>query len=248
MSEQFAIISAKALRDTRLSNLQIRILAVLSTFANKEGRCCVLQETLAGYCNCTREAVSRNFETLKDLGYIEIIRNRGASTYFVNYDFRRDSRVTTDVIPESQQMCAENHNRCDSRVTYNNNIYQYVSNKEKKEKEKEKCAPVCENLKPVPEESPVTEADIERWQEVEREMQEVFTKSEMAWIHSLEIFKDDRFFVCIPTRFIKDRLSGFDFESRFAALESVRGLEYQIINGYVGLPEENRVNNFLMEA
>ena len=72
MSEQFAIIPAKVLRDTRLTNAQLRLLCVLSTFADINGSCYPLVSTLATACGCSCRYVQYGLQALQALGYISI--------------------------------------------------------------------------------------------------------------------------------------------------------------------------------
>lgn len=72
MSDQFAIIPACVLKDTRLSNAQLRLLCVLSTFADITGSCYPLISTLATACGCCDRCVQVNLRYLQSLGYITI--------------------------------------------------------------------------------------------------------------------------------------------------------------------------------
>ena len=72
MSDQFAIIPARVLKDTRLTNAQLRLLCVLSTFADIDGSCYPLVSTLANACSCSGRTVQRSLRQLQALGYISI--------------------------------------------------------------------------------------------------------------------------------------------------------------------------------
>ena len=87
-----------------------------------------------------------------------------------------------------------------------------------------------EENKDIAEQSPVTEADLERWTEIERQMNEEFTPLEMSYIRAFEFWKDYNGKILITSsNFCIDKAESFDFARRFAALESVRGLEFEIL-------------------
>lgn len=72
MSEQFAIIPAVVLKDAQLSDKQLRLLCVLSTYANREGWCYPKQNTLAKDCQCSDRQIRRDIQRLIDLGYVTV--------------------------------------------------------------------------------------------------------------------------------------------------------------------------------
>jgi len=69
---RFSILQAKAVSDQRITNAQFRSLAALGMYGDKEGWCFPKLQTIATMLGKSRQAVSRDLQILKELGYIQI--------------------------------------------------------------------------------------------------------------------------------------------------------------------------------
>lgn len=93
MAGRFGILPARAIEDVRLSHSALRMLGVVSTFADKEGWCWPSQTTLGSRMAITQQAASRLLTQLEKLGYIESRRQykkdgfETTKLYRVVYDF-----------------------------------------------------------------------------------------------------------------------------------------------------------------
>ena len=107
MSEQFAIIPAIVLKDARLSDKQLRLLCVLSTYSNKEGWCFPRQNILAKDCKCSDRQIRRDLKGLIDLGYVKVYPQynsthlRLRNLYRIRYDTPIGHMCPYDRIPVS---------------------------------------------------------------------------------------------------------------------------------------------------
>lgn len=94
MSEQFAIIPARVLKDTRLTNAQLRLLCVLATYADVCGRCYPSQATLAVECNCCERAIRSQLSELVKYGYVKVVRyifsGKTRNYYYILYNSKRN--------------------------------------------------------------------------------------------------------------------------------------------------------------
>lgn len=68
---RFGAVPTRAIRDPRVSDAQLRVLAELATYADPEGWCNPKQTTMAkNLGGVTRQAISKHVRALVDLGYI----------------------------------------------------------------------------------------------------------------------------------------------------------------------------------
>jgi helix-turn-helix protein len=68
---RFSIIQAKAVRDPRVSDAQLRVLNALGMYSDKDGWCYPSQSTLAEDINRSRQTVNGYVADLVELGYVE---------------------------------------------------------------------------------------------------------------------------------------------------------------------------------
>lgn len=94
LSGRFGIVPATAVTDPQLGAVTFRVLAVLSTFADREGWCWPKQQSIGDRMGgMSRQAVARHLRDLEGLGYIESshrYREDGGETsklYRLLYDF-----------------------------------------------------------------------------------------------------------------------------------------------------------------
>lgn len=69
MSEQFVVIPTRVITDN-ISDGLLRLLCVLSTFADESGSCYPSVKKLATRCHCTERSVQRNLALLIERGYV----------------------------------------------------------------------------------------------------------------------------------------------------------------------------------
>lgn len=72
MTRRFSILQSGAVSDKNISDAQFRTLAALAIYGDKDGWCYPKLMTLAKLLGKSRQAVSRDIQALKKLGYIEI--------------------------------------------------------------------------------------------------------------------------------------------------------------------------------
>lgn len=72
-NQRFSIVPASAVSDTRLSNGAFRTLNALGVYGDKNGWCWPSLARLAAMLHKSRQAVSKDLQQLKDLGYIRIV-------------------------------------------------------------------------------------------------------------------------------------------------------------------------------
>lgn len=71
-SGRFSIFPARALDDRRLGNAAISVLALLGTYADRDGWCWPSVSTMAKRLGSTRQAVSKQLRVLESSGYLNI--------------------------------------------------------------------------------------------------------------------------------------------------------------------------------
>jgi hypothetical protein len=81
-SGDLAIIPAAAVFDRRLSHADVRVLAALSTYANKEGKCWPATTTLASRTGMSKRHVRTCLRSLERGGYIETKTRPGQSSMY----------------------------------------------------------------------------------------------------------------------------------------------------------------------
>jgi hypothetical protein len=81
-SGAFSIIPAAAVFDTRLSNADIRVLAALGTYADKQRRCWPAVPTLARRTGMSARHVYRCLEALAQSGFVAIESRSGQSNLY----------------------------------------------------------------------------------------------------------------------------------------------------------------------
>lgn len=75
-----AIVPAVAVDDVRVSPAMLRVLVALASHADSAGACFPKVETLAARLGMWRQNVSTHLQQLERLGYVSIMRRRGAET------------------------------------------------------------------------------------------------------------------------------------------------------------------------
>ena len=81
-SGDLAIFTAVAVFDLRLSNADIRVLAALSTYAGKDGKCWPATTTLAQGTNMSKRYVLTCLQDLRKFGYVTIKKRPGTSSLY----------------------------------------------------------------------------------------------------------------------------------------------------------------------
>lgn len=69
---RFSILQSRAVEDKRISNSQFRTLAALGVYGNKDGWCFPKLATLAQTLGKSRQAVSKDIQSLVEFGYVEV--------------------------------------------------------------------------------------------------------------------------------------------------------------------------------
>lgn len=89
---RYSIIPTAALEDDRLTAQELRILATLGSFLDKNYECFPSQATIAERAKCSRQTVNKALQHLADYGYIQVIgSHRGGLKRALRY------RVILDV-------------------------------------------------------------------------------------------------------------------------------------------------------
>lgn len=83
---RFAIVPATVFDDRRLTPHLRDMLALMSTYADRQGWCWPAQETLARQLGLHRTTVNYHIQKLVELGYLEAKRRMGSSLYRLIYD------------------------------------------------------------------------------------------------------------------------------------------------------------------
>ncbi len=81
-SGDLAFIPAAAVFDLRLSNADIRVLAALSAYADKEGRCWPATPTLADRTGMSERHIRTSLRNLETFDYIETEKRPGQSSMY----------------------------------------------------------------------------------------------------------------------------------------------------------------------
>ena len=81
-SGDLAIIPAAAVFDRRLRNADVRILAALGSFADRDGRCWPAESTLADGTGISERHIRDRLHVLEDVGYVQIERRPGLSNIY----------------------------------------------------------------------------------------------------------------------------------------------------------------------
>ena len=71
---RFSILQSRAVEDARISNSQFRTLAALGTFGDKDGWCFPKLATIGKMLSKSKQAVSKDLQSLCELGYVEITK------------------------------------------------------------------------------------------------------------------------------------------------------------------------------
>ena len=235
--------------DKNLSDKALKVLCVLSTYINNTGFGWPKQKTLAERCNCGRLTISRAIKELIDAGYVTATNlyredeGQTVNAYSITYNKKGDvSKMIHRCIKNDTGGCIKNDTGGVSKMIHMELDPIELDLNFKKFK-KSACART--HAREVEEhneyEDQINETDEERFIEIEREMHEVFTKrEEWLWIKAVEFWKigSNEYHVYTGTQFITEKLQDFDFEGRFLAMESVRGLEFTFGTNFYDLPAE----------
>lgn len=102
---RFAIIPARAFDDARMDSHLRDVLALLSTYADREGWCWPGQETLGNRLGLSRTTVNGYIRRLQQLGYLEARRRQAGCLYRLLYDLDVGG-ADTRCRPDQHQMSA----------------------------------------------------------------------------------------------------------------------------------------------
>lgn len=89
---RFSILQARAVKDKRISDSQFRTLAALGMYADQDGWCYPLLQTLGNDLGKSKQAVGRDTIALRKLGYLEVRArfdkdgSRRSNLYRLKYD------------------------------------------------------------------------------------------------------------------------------------------------------------------
>lgn len=118
---RYSLFAARAVFDPRLTATDVRVLAALGTYSNKQGWCNPKQATVAIRVGVSRTTVTASLKRLMETGYVEtthqVVAGRGqtASKYRVILDLEPLSATTTpgaDVELDDSPVSVEPTPRC----------------------------------------------------------------------------------------------------------------------------------------
>ena len=69
---RYSIFAARAVFDPHLTAIDVRVLAALGTYSDRQGWCFPAQSTLAERCNVARQSVVASIKRLAEFGYIQV--------------------------------------------------------------------------------------------------------------------------------------------------------------------------------
>lgn len=104
----FAIIPTKVLKDKSLSNIELRLICVMSTYVNEDGYCYPSINKLAEDCGCGKLTIIRGIKRLEEAGYVcksRLQRKDGGNAsnlYYINYNPEKaihTPSITDDTTP-----------------------------------------------------------------------------------------------------------------------------------------------------
>lgn len=107
MPGRFAILPSSLVADRRIGDAAFRVLAALSTYADRDGWCWPSQQTLASDVGTSRRSVRTQLDVLEEAGYVESSRriradgSESSKTYRLLYD-RDHWRPTRQSPPASE--------------------------------------------------------------------------------------------------------------------------------------------------
>lgn len=92
---RYSVIPTAALEDERVSATELRVLAVIGSFLDKDLQAFPKQSTIAERAKCSRQTVNKSIKNLADYGYLSIIGSakgglKRALRYAVNLDVKLD--------------------------------------------------------------------------------------------------------------------------------------------------------------
>ena len=76
MSKRVSIIPASAVFDDRVSPSALRVLSVLGSYTDANGRCIQSLSSIAKDLKCTKQAIAKQIKALSDAGYLEVTTRR----------------------------------------------------------------------------------------------------------------------------------------------------------------------------
>lgn len=103
---RFGVVSTAAIRDPNVTAAQLRVLAEIATFADKDGWCVVRQQVVGDHLGISQQAVGKHVKALVALGHLLTEARYGddgsrrASRYCVRLDPPTTSEVVTPTTPE----------------------------------------------------------------------------------------------------------------------------------------------------
>jgi DNA-binding MarR family transcriptional regulator len=126
---RYSVIPTQALEDDRVSATELRVLAVIGSFLDKDLQAFPKQATIAERAKCSRQTVNKAVKNLADYGYLTILGSpkgglKRALRYAVNLDVKLDdieaeavvfpdvkkgdndvSKIDNDVKPRGDNRC-----------------------------------------------------------------------------------------------------------------------------------------------
>lgn len=120
---RYTIFAARAVFDERLTPFDIRVLAALGTYSDKQGWCYPSQGEIARRCSMSRQSVNTSLKRLTDAGYVQTTpqvteRGRQVSVYRVLLDIQAPESALEAADPAGAQVIDLSAvNEMDSRVS-----------------------------------------------------------------------------------------------------------------------------------
>lgn len=96
MPSRYAVVSADAISDPRLTDGDVRVLAALGSFANPQGECFPSVRAIAQRAGKATRSVHRSLNALEGCGYVERVNRWGRSSVYVVKLDTPDTTVTPD--------------------------------------------------------------------------------------------------------------------------------------------------------
>lgn len=250
----FSIIPAKVLKDKRLTDKQLRLLCVLSTYLNESGYCFPSMARLADDCGCDKRTVIRNLKALVSFGYVCKHTTYGkaggysANLYYIHYEPEINENSKSD------EVIRVIHNPSDTSVTtpsdtsdttlvtpvspklYIENYISYSKNKNR----------ACAQFANENEKEKLSEGDRRVFSDWYFALKnEIGDKQAEKAINALEIKKNkQKIMLIVPTLFLEGFLNELGFFDAYDKLDSVfadRGIELVKRAGIAGIDIKQQV-------
>lgn len=250
----FSIIPAKVLKDKRLTDKQLRLLCVLSTYLNESGYCFPSMARLADDCGCDKRTVIRNLKALVSFGYVckhttySKAGGYSANLYYIHYEPEINENSKSD------EVIRVIHNPSDTSVTtpsdtsdttlvtpvspklYIENYISYSKNKNR----------ACAQFANENEKEKLSEGDRRVFSDWYFALKnEIGDKQAEKAINALEIKKNkQKIMLIVPTLFLEGFLNELGFFDAYDKLDSVfadKGIELVKRAGIAGIDIKQQV-------